>query len=157
MCNARDEQQPLLLSVFNLSSQLITSVFPWLFIGCIVQLLNLLQNKGQTQCLRGQQRFNRSEILHHHYRRLGWSLGSLSSYHCNVPYQLQFWAFTTSIICNAKSALSAPACSQPVGSPFCLTLSVWDEIPQVHAPAPQGNSHRYGYNANYSDRVRGGQ
>ena len=62
---------------------------------------------------------------------------------------------------NAKTALSTPVCCPPVGCPpvgcpFCLTLPL-DQIPQVHAPAPQGNSRCYGNYGNYSDRAGGGQ
>ena len=116
------------------------SVFPWLFIGSIVQLLNLLQNKGKSQFLK-ELRFNRSYTVHHHisvctgvwvlYRRY---------YHSNVPYRLQLWAFTTPVICNAKAALSVPACSQPACSPFCLTPCVWMRSPWSTRPHPRGTA-----------------
>lgn len=98
--------------------------------------------------------FNRPDILHHH--DIGVWVLYHRSYRGTVPYQLQLWALTTAIICNAKTVLSAPACSQAVGPPFCLTPCL-DEISEVHAPAPQGNSRRYGYYANYSDGAKGGQ
>lgn len=90
--------------------------------------------------------------MHHHGV---WVLYHFS-YLCNVPYQLQLWAFTSSVICNAKIALSPPACSQPAGSSYCLSLCL-DEISQIHVPIPLGNSRHYGYYANYSDRAKGGQ
>lgn len=115
-------------------------VYPRLFIGSIVQL-NLPQNGGKSQSLKGEHRFNGPDILHHH---IGVWAGVLAfyhpSYHGCVPYQLQLWAFTTSIICNAKTALSAPARSQPVGSPFCLTLCVWLRSPRSTRPHPRGTA-----------------
>lgn len=62
------------------------------------------------------------------------------SYHCSVPYQLQLWALTTSVICNAKTALSVAACSKSVGSPFCLTLSLWMKSPRSTRLHPRGTS-----------------
>lgn len=39
---------------------------------------------------------------------------------------------------------------------FCHTLCL-DEISLIHTPAPQGNSRRYGYSANYCGTGRGGR
>lgn len=56
----------------------------------------------------------------------------------------------------ATWVLSPPARGRPDGSNFCYTHCL-DEISLIHTPAPQGNSGRYGYSANYCDRGRGGQ
>lgn len=95
----------------------------------------------KSQSLKGEQRFNRLDILRHH---IGFWAGVWVLYHRayrgTVPCQLQLWAFITSIICNAKAALSLPACSQPVGSTFRLTLCVWMRSPRSTRPHPRGTA-----------------
>lgn len=106
-----------------------------------VQLLNVWQIGRKGQSLRRDQWFKTLEIQHHHIDVWAgaWVLCH-RLYRTTVPYQLLFWAFTSSIICNAKAGLSLPAYSEPDGSTFCLMPCVWMRSTDPDVRTPGGSA-----------------
>ena len=140
-------------SLFYPSSQLITLehlVHSWLFSASIVQLFTTEWRKKA-----GVSRESADSIGLIYCTTISVSGAPYHrSYRCSAPYHLGIH-YLSHLQC--KDCLICVCLESVCQFPFLPDTQSLDEISQVHAPAPQGNSRRYGYYANYSDRAKSGQ